>query len=374
MSLLGVAERLSEPLDWCRRRWFSWLVRNEFARATLADRDRRIATIACASVLLAALGAVYLPVLLFTFGPILLGVAHVAADVRYLVLRRNLPRWWQNSIWVGCATLIGLRVAEECGWIRHVDRIEFGAAAALTAVAVAAALRGRGSLTRALVAGALLGVATFCALSQPKIARYVFLHAHNVIALLAWATLFRANKRWLLAPTALIAVTVVTLASGALYERTLTSPFATSLHLHVFTVSDWVAPLANPRFALGVTTSYLFLQSVHYSVWLNWIPQQEQPTRGTPTFRMSVRSLFSDLGTPGVVAVSMAALAVWLGACFKPHQARGLYLSLATFHGYLELALLTYFWVGATGREAARFRRSASKSASLDTCRCSAPG
>lgn len=345
MSLSSAAERLSEPLDWCRRGWFSWLVRSDFARATLANRDRRIATVACASVLGAALGAVYFPVLLFTLGPILFGVAHVAADVRYLVLRRKLARWWQNSVWLGCSALVALRVVEELGWLRHVERIEFGSAAAFIALAALTGLRERGSLRRGLFACALLAVATSCALSQPKLARYVFLHAHNLIAILAWATLFRAHKRWLLLPATLIASTAVLLASGAFFRQTLASPFAASFHLHVFTVTDWLAPFADPRLAIGVTTSYLFLQSVHYSAWLSWIPQQEQPKRGTPTFRMSVRSLFSDLGTAGVATVSVAALAVWFGACLNLHRTRGLYLSLATFHGYLELALLAYFWV-----------------------------
>jgi|SRR6478736_3379183 len=351
MSLLSAAERLSEPLDWCRRGWFGLLVQSDFARATLADRDRRIATIACLSVFAAALGAIYFPVLVFTFGPILLGVAHVAADVRYLVLRRRLARWWLNTVWLGCGALVALRVAEELGLLRHVERIEFGAAAAFTAVALLAGLQARGSIARALVAGALLAVATTCALNQPKLARYVFLHAHNLIAILAWATLFRANKRWLLAPTVSIAVAFIVLASGALYSQTLASPFAASFGLHVFVVADWLAPFADARLALGVTTSYLFLQSIHYSVWLSWIPQQQQPTRGTPTFRMSVRSLFADLGAPGVAAVCVAALAVWLGACFNLHRTRGVYLSLATFHGYLELALLAFFWVRGAGRE-----------------------
>jgi hypothetical protein len=67
---------------------------------------------------------------------------------------------------------------------------------------------------------------------------------------------------------------------------------------------------------------------------------------------MSVRSLFSDLGAPGVAAVVIAASAVLLGACFDLHRARGLYLSLATFHGYLELALLAFLWVRGTSAAA----------------------
>jgi hypothetical protein len=348
MSLLGAAELLSQPLDWCRRGWFSWLVQSDLLRATLAHRDRRIATVACMSVVCAGLGAVYFPVLLFTLGPVLLGVAHVAADVRYLVLRRNLAGWWQRTVWLGCGALIALRVFCELGWLRHVERVELGMAAAFIGVAVLAALRERGSRSRALLACTLLAVATGYALSQPRFSRLVFLHAHNLIALLAWAMLFRETKRWLLAPLSLVACGVALLASGALVSQTLSSPFAASFHLHVLTVSDWVAPFADPRLAVAISTTYLFLQSVHYSAWLSWIPQEEQPRRGTPTFRMSARALFTDLGAGGVLAVSLAAIAVWVGACFDVHRAQGVYLSLATFHGYLELALVTYFWVRGT--------------------------
>ena len=345
MSLQSASERLSAPLDWFRRGWFRWLVHSDFARATLAHRDRRIATVACVSVLLAALGAIYFPVLLFTLGPVFLGVAHVASDVRYLVLRRNLARWWLNVVWAGCLLLIALRGLEELKLVRHAERLEFGAAALFTAVALFAGLREQGSRARAALACVALAVATALAWADPKMARYVFLHAHNVIALLAWALLFRANKRWLWAPATLIVVGAGVLASGALFGQTLASPFAASFHLHVLTVSDWVAPFSDARLAIGVTTCYLFLQSVHYSAWLSWIPQEEQASRGTPTFRMSVRSLFADLGAPGVAAVTLAAAAVLFGAYFDLQRARALYLSLATFHGYLELALLGFFWV-----------------------------
>jgi hypothetical protein len=350
MSLLTTTERLSAPLDWCRRGWFHWVLRSDFGRATLADRDRRIATLACASVLLAAFGAVYFPVLLFTFGPVLLGVAHVAADVRYLVLRRNLARWWQSTVWAGCLALIALRALEELRVVPRNARLEYAMAAAFIGVALVAALRERGSRARAAVACLALVTALAAAWQHPGSARYVFLHAHNLIALVAWATVFRTNKRWLLAPAALIGVATALLASGTFSRQTLASPFAASFHLHVLTVAHWLAPFPDARLALGVATAYLFLQSVHYSAWLNWIPQQEQPGRGTFTFRMSARSLFADLGAPGVAAVALAAGAVLIGACFDVQRSQTLYLSLATFHGYLELALLAFFWVRGAER------------------------
>jgi len=354
MSLQATAERLSTPLDWARRSWLSWLLQSDFARATLRHRDRRIATLACISVTLALLGAVYFPVFLFALGPIVFGVAHVAADVRYLVLRRNLARWWQNVVWVGCAWLIVIRALEEFKWLPQGESLELASAAAFVGIALLAGLRERGSRTRALLALLLLFGVTVAALHRPGMARLVFLHLHNVIAIAAWAMLFRANKRWLMAPLALLGLATLLLASGLFAPQTLNSPFASAFHLPVSTIATWIAPFLSLRVAIGVTTAYVFLQSMHYSVWLSFIPQEEQASAGTPTFRMSARSLFADLGTPGVVAVALAAAAVALGAWFDVHRARSLYLSLATFHGYLELAMLGFFWVRGSRRTLAR--------------------
>jgi len=147
------------------------------------------------------------------------------------------------------------------------------------------------------------------------------------------------------------------LVSGALFRQTLTSPFVSSFHLHVLAIASWIAPFANVKTAVGVTTAFVFLQAVHYSVWLSWIPQEQQQSRGTPTYRMSVRSLFADLGTGGVAAVVVAAGAVLVGACFQLQRARSLYISLATFHGYVELALLAFFWGRGAGPAPAQVAR-----------------
>jgi len=349
ISLTAAFERATGPLDWCRRVGLRWISRSQLALSTFVDRDRRIATLACANVALAAVGAIYFPVLLFTLGPILLGVAHVASDVRYLVLRRRLAHWWQNVVWLGCLALIALRALEELGVLRQVERLELGVAVAFVAAALVAALREHGSRLRAGLAGALLVVAAGLAWRHPSEARLVFLHLHNLIALLVWGLLFRAGKRWLLVPASLITATTLLLVGGILYEQTLASPFASIFRLHVLAVADWVAPFASLRTAVGVTSAYVFLQSIHYSVWLSWIPQEELPRRGTPTYRMSARSLFADLGPKGVLALAIAAAAVLLGACFELRRTHSLYLSLATFHGYLELALLGFFWVRGTG-------------------------
>jgi hypothetical protein len=347
-------ERLTLALDAGRSVWFRWICRSSLVRATLRHKDRRIATLASLNITLAAVGATYFPVLLFTLGPILLGVAHVAADVRYLVLRRKLARWWQNVALAGCVLLLSVRALEALGVIQRIQRLELGLAAGFVAAALFAGVAAAGSRARAAAGLALLAGVAGLAWQHPATAPLVFLHAHNVIALLAWALLFRRQKSWLVAPLSLIGLAATVLASGALAKQTLASPFVASFHLHVFAIADGLAPFHSARAAVGVTTAYVFLQSVHYSTWLSWIPQEEQPAEGTPTFRMSLRYLLRDLGAPGVASTVLVMVAVGLGACFQLQRTRALYLSLATFHGYLELALLAYLWTRGSSQGPAR--------------------
>jgi hypothetical protein len=288
---------------------------------------------------------------LFVLGPVLLGVAHVAADVRYLVVRRQLPAWWKNAVWIGCAVLIGLRVAEELGFKGAAAmRLELFTALGWTVIALAAGSIARGRRARALSALPLvLGAAIACAL-WPYAVRIVFVHLHNLFAIVLWIALFRLRPRAALVPLIVIAAAAAWLLvspyTSLAFSEATGGIYAFRLHLHA--ASDWLAPGVSAELSTGLTLSYVFLQSVHYSAWLLLIPQEDTRAEGTLTFRMSARSLFSDFGFAGVVAIAIAAAAVIAGAFADVHRARNLYLSLAMFHGYLEVALLAFFWARGT--------------------------
>ena len=92
----------------------------------------------------------------------------------------------------------------------------------------------------------------------------------------------------------------------------------------------WAAPLGLAVVALvpgtmadRILAAQLFLQLVHYAAWLLLVP--ERPSFGGPV---------GWLGSAVVVA-----LALWLHDAAK---VRALYLSLATFHVWLELAALGF--------------------------------
>jgi hypothetical protein len=101
--------------------------------------------------------------------------------------------------------------------------------------------------------------------------------------------------------------------------------------------------------AAGIVTSFVLLQGVHYAVWLGWIPQESVRAEGTLTFRMTVRGWWRDFGAVGLAGIALAWAVVVLGALVDARGARDAYLSVAAFHGYLELAMLA--WLLARGGE-----------------------
>jgi hypothetical protein len=365
MSLALALERSLAPLDQARRAWFRVVQHSRLLSTLLARRESRLALIVAVHAPLALGLAIYFPVPLFVLGPLVFGVVHVAADVRYLILRRALPTWWRRVIAAFSGAFVALGALDASALWRTRPRLELVLATlfALFAV-VAATLPGArpapgGARARRKDGGkssrAGIASASFIALGAagwlwPETARLVLLHAHNLVAFLILFLLFPSRKRRLLIPLAVVGGLALTLASGVFYRVSLAGVGVTAFHVHLFEVADWVAPGLRADVAIGVTTAYLFLQSAHYLVGLVLIPQREQRTQGTLTFRMSFRGLLRDFGARGLALVVLLISLVLLGAAFDAPRAQGVYLSLGMFHAYLELAMLGYFWVRAEAR------------------------
>ena len=99
------------------------------------------------------------------------------------------------------------------------------------------------------------------------------------------------------------------------------------------------------RTALALGVVYVLLQAVHYTVWLALIPKDDARAEGTLSFSMSAALPRARLPHP-VARRDRRCSPPVLGASFLDvHRTRQLYLSLATFHGYLELAAGTFLVV-----------------------------
>lgn len=304
--------------------------------------EARVARIALLHAALAFAAATCFPMVLFVLGPVLLGVPHLAAGARHLVLRRSFPSSWQLVLLAGSGGLFALRLGQELGRV-NLTRVETVLVLSWAAAAVLSGLRARPAWGRGLVAAAVLALAGAAQWRWPGGSRLVLLHLHNLVALVA-LLLFGARLgplRWPLLSSLLAAVL---LASGVLYRAALALG-ASAFGLHVFQAADWVAPGLRADHAVGLTSAYVFLQFIHYSIWLYVIPSRDLAGEAPAPLSQRIRALCGDLRLPGSVLLGLALLAVFVGSCIHLQSARALYLSLATFHVYLEVILLGRHWI-----------------------------
>jgi hypothetical protein len=310
-------------------------------------RDRRIALQTTAAVAASFAVAVALPAWAFVLGPVVFGVAHLASDVRYLLVRPAAPAWWKRAAVLACVALVALRGMELAG-VRAVRSGE-------TEIVLGASLLAAAALAGGSRARAGLGVAAALALAaaglaRPGAVRLALAHAHNPLAIVLWLAVFRrgasqrARSAWL--PAALAGAAALVLFSGATVCVAARTGGLEALGVHLFDVATFLAPGLPADLDVGAVLAFTFLQSVHYAIWLSLIPQETTRGAGTLSFRMTARGLVRDLRPAGIAATALLGLALLAGAAVDAPRARQAYLSLAAFHGWLELWALALFLGG----------------------------
>ena len=337
------AERALGPLDELRRVVLRTLAGGWPIGRTLARRrSLRVSVLLAVHATAAFALAVVAPSFLLAVTPLVFGVPHLAADVRHLLVRRASPRWW----WVASAgfalALIAVRIAVEAG-SRHAPglAVEQGIAAGWILLGAAGALAA-GARPRAwLVLAAAAAVSAF-AVGAPRASRMVLLHGHNLLAVAIWLALFPRGRRLAWLPVALVLAAAAALGSGVLLPWTVTHGWLSVAGLHLFAASDWLAPGLPDRVAVGLATSFAFLQAVHYLIWLVGIPAADRPGDGGRSWRVAWRELVRDLRPAGVAVAVAAMVLVAAAGLLDPAPTRRLFLSIGSFHAWLELAVLAY--------------------------------
>ena len=337
----GFLDAVTAPLDEARQAALAAATKSRTLTRIIARKGTRVPFIATLQILALFAVTAVRPLWLFVLGPILLGIPHLASDARYLLIRQRVAR---EIIFVSiAATLVftGIQALELFHAApAHWTGLEIATATAWIGAAIVAGARERKN--RALLF-ALLPLAAFGAFAtwHAAMTRVVFAHLHNVVGVTAWVLLFRKNKKTAILPALAIVIGVGLLLSGATFALSANAFRAFGFDLS--TIGRGLAPGASPSVAAGAALSFVFLQSVHYAAWLVWIPQDNLPGQGTFTFRMTARSLRADFGVVALAMIALAMIALSGTAAFDPHRAVRTYMSLATFHGYFEIAILAYF-------------------------------
>ncbi|HEY2747411.1 MAG TPA: hypothetical protein VGL86_22465 [Polyangia bacterium] len=316
-------------LDRARGRVFGAVGRLPAAQTLARRRGLRLAVVGAALVLLAFAGVATLPIVMLAIAPVVLGVPHVAADLRYLVLRRaTLAR----RSWAPLAV-----AAVMCTVAAALGELRLMIACGLGGVALAAALAEGRPARRALVTVAALALGGVAMLA-PRTAAVSMAQAHNFIAvgLALWIVRDKMRAPWL--PALLFSSCVAAIALGAL-----DAPLAAALAHRgragaIF--AGAVAPADAPSLvvirAVGI---FAFAQAVHYGAWLRLVPDGERAGERPIGYRHSLALLRADFGGATAIVIILS-IALPLAACFALADVRAGYFTLAAFHGYLELAFV----------------------------------
>ena len=89
--------------------------------------------------------------------------------------------------------------------------------------------------------------------------------------------------------------------------------------------------------------AYAFGQSVHYSLWLKIIPEQQHTSKIPTSFRQSLRLFIEDFNEKTFSISLLIILCVLAVAAFSTSiQFRSFYFYIAAFHGFFEIAGLFF--------------------------------
>jgi len=307
-------------------------------RVFLADRAARVGLYAAFGLVMALAIACLAPVWAFALGPIVLGVPHLVADVRYLVVRPRLHTRRPLVLAVGVPLVLATLVQSPA----------VGLSAGIGAILFATSDRIELSRLRIALLAALGVVVAFAARS-PRSASLVLLHGHNALAVVVFLVAFARSRR----VGAVVAVATVA-ATVALLGGAFDSVFLDAVSgsgprtgLSFAGMMDILAPnVADPVLAMRVAVLFVFAQGFHYVIWLRVVPEEARERAGIRSFGSSIKALEREIGIGLVVVTALLAVALLARAGTSLEAARVLYLRASGFHGYLEIAFLL-FWISS---------------------------
>jgi hypothetical protein len=313
------AETIFSPADRVRHALLATVARA--SPALVASREVRVAVGATALVALAFLLTATLPLSLLLVGPIVLGVPHVVADVRYLVARPRLQ----------ARPLLWALVAAPLVWCGFGGGVRAGAVATCGAFIAARGVR----WVRLLGIAACASLFVVASRVGPVV-DLVFAHFHNFAAVAIWLAWRGRAGRLHFVPLAVFAGCVLLLVAGVATPSVAGYPYD---------VGGAIVPVGWGSVGARLIVLFAFAQAVHYSVWLRFIPEEDR-ARPTPRpWAASFRALLVDVG-PWVVATSVvAAVGLATYALSDLVAARAVYLRAVVFHGHLEIAALVLLFV-----------------------------
>jgi len=369
----AIAVPVLDALDSVR----SWLLRTllsfSFAKTIFVSRARRLQFLFLVVFFTSLILSAAAPLWVLAAGPLLYGFPHILASLRFshhTLANKSLNRFQTphhslerasrtfqalSMVWIA---VLSFRLFTQFNFLKISSDIKAGNSPELLATVLTIIIC-RHIHTRAkyqtLISLMLLTPLALSSLYAPGTALGALVLLHNFVAFAFW---YRSCQSTDERKVALKSLGLFTLANVAIFggacdfiNTAVCGSIRSILHDALCTedIGRLIAPWSeDPTIYLRCAIAYAFGQSLHYFIWLKAMPDQFH-TRSTPTtFRQSFHILTRDYGRHLVGGMTLfCAIGFAIYVCFEYSMARAIYFSFAAYHGYLEIAVLSFAVAGS---------------------------
>ena len=306
---------------------------------------RRATALFVVTALALAAIAVTRPVPLMVIGLVVLGLTHVALELRYIIGRfaTTLTSTVAYVLLIGLTVTALGRVAQFAGFTTPGRIVEALSGLALIAYGVALAWRGTGRL----IGWAVVAAFAVAAVLQPAWYAHVITHIHNFVPVLFlwdWARRNLRHRTAFYAATALWSLIVPALILIGVFDG-LTSTSTGLVSWWVLDGPKQLAALGPPGASTAVAIRFgmlfAFLQSMHYVVWIGFFPWAGRAE--TRDFERAVPALAGRRFLAITITLAIALLAVFV---VDYSTGKNLYSIVASYHVYVEAPLALVLLAG----------------------------
>lgn len=296
----------------------------------LRRRELRVAAASSLQILIATFIALAIPLWSITLGPLLLGVPHVLADLRYLVVRPGFHR--KTVLWL----LAGIPIL--------IAGLGGGLKVALLGV-LGVILWSRQSPRRRLLFFITTFIVGFLIVQLGRTADVLFVHLHHLVTFWIWWQWRKREQLWHWVPLLLLGLLSFSVLQGSFdflffFFQGWKGPVT---DLNFDEMIAWLAPGVDPLLGMRLMMLFALGQAIHYGIWLRFIPEEERKHNAPPPFRKSFQALVQEMGVGVLLGGGFLFLLFAFWGIFNLFNARMAYLHFAGFHGYLEIVAMALF-------------------------------
>lgn len=337
-------------LDFLRSKLLKYTMRFSFFRSLLLGRAYRLKMLALIALFLYFFASLFLPLWVLLVGPILWGVPHLIASLRYAsAINLNLSQkkklfYFQGFIWL---CVFSYRLAVDIGglqlFLSQTPLLFESICLSLTFLFQLYLFRQltlRIFIYTMLFAGLLYSTAYF-----PMQTALFLLIGHNYVPLYAWYKSCQDNddlRTFIFVSAVYIMLSMIILFgwADAFYHLI---PAQKSIAFLNWDYTEIINSYNLNANWFRVVSLYAFSQGIHYFLWLKAIPENHLPKQYPPSFKWSLHRLTSEFGSGSIyfmLSLILIGASYWF--FFEFQTSRVIYFSVAAYHGFMEIAALPF--------------------------------